>query len=263
MWFIIDSYGIYCCVATYCIMMFVSSTVVAVSIIPLGEESYINSILCISIYLIFLILAGISHLQCMLTNPGTIPMNTVQVGQEENGKMPSTVCLRCRCNKNQRTHHCSTCKRCILKMDHHCPWVNNCIGYYNQKHFVLFLFYIMLSCLYSFIMLIIRALYCPLHNEAKLCNRIKAEVSLDLLIGIAGLIVGIIFFLFVSVMLYDQFSYILANRSGIDILKNTTIEQRSARVNLEETFGGRFGILWFLPTKIKRSIVDQIDANEI
>lgn len=55
-------------------------------------------------------------------------------------------CQKCSYMKPDRTHHCSICKRCILKMDHHCPWLGNCIGFRNYKPFVLFLIYLTLFC---------------------------------------------------------------------------------------------------------------------
>lgn len=262
MWFIIDSCGISCCVATYCIMSFVSILVTKVSILPLGREGHINPTICILIYLLLLILGGLSHFRCMITDPGAIPKNTVQISLDPSEKIPSQLCLRCKCNKSLRTHHCSICERCISKMDHHCPWVNNCIGFYTQKFFVLFLFYIMLACLYSFIMLMIRAMYCANHGEAKLCNRPKEETALDLLLGMAAFFLGGIFFLFVSVMLYDQISCIVSNTSGIDMLKKTPVEKRSAKMNLEETFGSSFGICWFLPTRVKGNMARCADLNE-
>lgn len=32
-------------------------------------------------------------------------------------------------------------------MDHHCIWLNNCVGVKNQKYFILFLFHTMIYCL--------------------------------------------------------------------------------------------------------------------
>ncbi|KAI5933705.1 palmitoyltransferase ZDHHC15 isoform X1 [Manis javanica] len=57
-------------------------------------------------------------------------------------------CDRCHLIKPDRCHHCSVCAMCVLKMDHHCPWVNNCIGFSNYKFFLQFLAYSVLYCLY-------------------------------------------------------------------------------------------------------------------
>lgn len=43
----------------------------------------------------------------------------------------TTFCLKCQIVRPPRCHHCSQCQRCVLQFDHHCIWVNNCIGYNN------------------------------------------------------------------------------------------------------------------------------------
>jgi hypothetical protein len=55
-------------------------------------------------------------------------------------------CSTCLLKKPDRTHHCSACGHCVLKMDHHCPWINNCVGFYNFKYFFLFVLYTSLTC---------------------------------------------------------------------------------------------------------------------
>jgi hypothetical protein len=55
-------------------------------------------------------------------------------------------CDRCYVVRTPRVHHCSVCKGCIMRMDHHCPWINNCVGQFNQKFFIQFCYYSLLGC---------------------------------------------------------------------------------------------------------------------
>lgn len=56
------------------------------------------------------------------------------------------LCRVCQKQKPDRCHHCSACNQCVLRMDHHCPWVSNCIGFCNYKYFVCLLFHGSISC---------------------------------------------------------------------------------------------------------------------
>ena len=41
-----------------------------------------------------------------------------------------TWCDKCERERPPRTHHCRICQCCVLKMDHHCQWINSgCLSF--------------------------------------------------------------------------------------------------------------------------------------
>ena len=64
---------------------------------------------------------------------------------------PMDVCGKCKRVRPPRTHHCSVCGVCILKMDHHCPWLGprQCVGFGNYRFFVAFLVHLTIACVFG------------------------------------------------------------------------------------------------------------------
>jgi hypothetical protein len=62
---------------------------------------------------------------------------------------PDNICRTCDLPKPARSKHCSLCGVCIAKCDHHCVFVNNCIGRQNHRWFLLLLLSIAIMEIYG------------------------------------------------------------------------------------------------------------------
>ena len=67
------------------------------------------------------------------TDPGRVPI--------PRGSAKAPVCRRCDAPRLARAGHCGACGRCTRVLDHHCVWVDACIGARNKRAFLLFVLY--------------------------------------------------------------------------------------------------------------------------
>lgn len=123
------------------------------------EKKVAHTVLVTYHVMIFMILW--SYFAIVLAEPGSVPERWEP--PEEDPEIAATipkseskrrVCKKCIAWKPERTHHCSVCQRCVLRMDHHCVWVANCVGARNYKFFLQFLAYTFIGTTFDAICLL-------------------------------------------------------------------------------------------------------------
>ncbi|XP_010622712.1 palmitoyltransferase ZDHHC3 isoform X2 [Fukomys damarensis] len=248
MWFIRDGCGIACAIVTWFLVLYAEFVVLFVMLIP--SRDYVYSIINGIVFNLLAFLALASHCRAMLTDPGAVPKgNATKEFIESLQLKPGQVvykCPKCCSIKPDRAHHCSVCKRCIRKMDHHCPWVNNCVGENNQKYFVLFTMYIALISLHALIMVGFHFLHCFEEDWTK-CSSFSPPTTVILLILLC--FEALLFLIFTSVMFGTQVHSICTDETGIEQLKKE--ERRWAKktkwMNMKAVFGHPFSLGWASP----------------
>lgn len=99
-----------------------------------------------SLYVPYVLLAvkNFFFYRCIKRDPGTVTKKNI-AGQlqiypyDRRLFHPGVHCPTCQLVKPARSKHCRVCNRCVLRFDHHCVWVNNCVGAQNTRYFLLYL----------------------------------------------------------------------------------------------------------------------------
>jgi hypothetical protein len=230
------------------------------------SKKWIKLFLSIAFY-IFAAMTTLSHTLAMITHPGKINPSKLKNNRDKNIPLEEDIelfCKKCLKERPERSHHCSTCKQCILKMDHHCPWIANCVGFNNQKSFYLFLFYATFGDLIAFICLLEKIIYDPAFVNMILFPRRKVNIDtkyiiLEILYSIKDpllIIVGMILAAAMTIaigILFTYQSYLMRyNMTSIESsiysekIKNPYFF-KSRLLAFKSVLGTKVGLEWFLP----------------
>lgn len=145
-------------------------------------------------------------------------------------------------------------------MDHHCPWVNNCIGENNLKYFLQFLFYIFISSGLSITLLLYRA-WVAVQTGKKVDYKAKDNLVVQIVCCIIAGILCLIFLIFAIAMLQEQHEAIVSGTPGIDALQHGDQEDKYGVCEglREEACHGKkcCSIYWWIPIPVTKPLKEQ------
>ncbi|ROT63490.1 hypothetical protein C7M84_018613, partial [Penaeus vannamei] len=126
-----DPCGITCLFLTYTAIFYADYVIVHWVVIQTMSNSLWGA-LHVLLFNTLVFMTLMAHVRAVFSDPGIVPLpqsrldfSDMHAGGEKSDDW--TVCARCEMYRPPRAHHCRICQRCIRRMDHHCPWINNCV----------------------------------------------------------------------------------------------------------------------------------------
>ena len=113
------------------------------------------------------------------------------------------LCPYCMVDQNNYSKHCFLCKKCIDIYDHHCHWINNCIGAANKKKFITFLC-ILLSNIILYYFISLQVLVMPMTEQYMMKDYIMSHTLYKIIISGIMSLLSLFFFFPVAYIIYNQ-----------------------------------------------------------
>ncbi|KAL4454038.1 hypothetical protein ABPG73_009837 [Tetrahymena malaccensis] len=123
------------------------------------------------------------------------------------------ICYECILLRPPRSKHCEYCQRCVTVYDHHCPWINNCVGANNYLWFQIFIFS---TFFYGIFIVVTSSMYMMESNYGNYglqFNNQNTQLILHKLSSIICIIIGIFTCLMLSVLIKVQISNMATGRT--------------------------------------------------
>ena len=137
------------------------------------------------------------------------------------------ICLTCNIVKPFRSHHCSDCDNCVIRFDHHCPWIGGCVGKRNYIYFFIFLIILNLKDVFLAIFCLIHIIYIY-KNISKEVKNVKNWIAINL-IGLIPTLLTIILLgftmIFTTGLLIYHIKLISHNMTTKDEIKKLIFEK--------------------------------------
>jgi palmitoyltransferase ZDHHC9/14/18 len=175
------------------------------------------------------------------------------------------ICSTCYLIRPLRSTHCNTCNNCVIRFDHHCPWIGTCVGKRNYPIFFIFLCFLNLNQLFTLAI-------CIAHIDLNIKNGKKvAEGQKDLnrkkiiQMFVGESIISIYIFIYVCItMIFTTELLIFHIRM---VLSNVTTKEELKKF-FKNPFGNPYtrSIGWnfksiICPKKAKMSLIDLLIYN--
>ncbi|XP_074658534.1 putative palmitoyltransferase ZDHHC24 isoform X2 [Tubulanus polymorphus] len=190
----------------------------------------------------------------------------------DKSKPGDRYCDICKRRTPVRTHHCKLCNVCILKRDHHCWFAGYCVGYGNQRYYVMAIAYCWIAGFYAqayYIEFVKAVLGSSLWQLGSLLAphvpfMLGYYTAYEFVIA-ALTSIGIFLQIVLTWLLQIQLVQIVGGQTRHERAKNITKYNLGLVANVREVFGDRWYLVWlsaFIPSRLPGDGVHFVEAEK-